>query len=591
MFLNISSIKWKETKVVLNRLLDGVGKIPDKSIQNDIRTVCNDLLAATETLTKDVDSNNNNNDPVDEKVNNLTNSQFNQIMNEIEQDTSSNNKSITITTISKQKHKQQQQQASLKKLFLESSYKGIEYYTCESIKDETLLDSDKNYKILFEQFNSIHNNLINTKLKDTLVEFTNKYNNNSNNNSNNDDNVSDIDRLYENLIIQRKVCALLPFKQCERWHHTFKFNKKDTYRTIINYLNNSNSDILKLYLMIYNGVSNMCIKAIYSSDGTADKYGFDYYLFMNSGYNDNSIDLVEALSNYILNQISQTTLFGHFYSYYDSRQHNQTQDTRKNELLKQKEAIEQLKKDLFDNDMNEFNQLIKYCLQDLIINQDKNDNNDNNNNNSILNVYDNNINKKDKRKNFCYGIVFFIINRLSFVIFHDLIYYKYHYFNNIDTNNISNDSESKVLLFPKLKKFYKFFYNFSVYAHCYPSHWNEYLFCIEEFYNLKDTIYELNLHNKDKNGHLREFNYFLVHARTESVGGTLLHSSVSFGSIFSQYSKLLLTYGFSRICNVPNCYYRGEYMITPFTIAQGGNDYSTLSLMKKLEPALFDNLV
>ena len=75
--------------------------------------------------------------------------------------------------------------------------------------------------------------------------------------------------------------------------------------------------------MIYNAVSNMCIKVTFNSDGATDKYGFDYCLFMNSDYTNNSIDLMEALSNYILNQISQTTLFGHFYSYFEPRDDDQ----------------------------------------------------------------------------------------------------------------------------------------------------------------------------------------------------------------------------------------------------------------------------
>ena len=48
-----------------------------------------------------------------------------------------------------------------------------------------------------------------------------------------------------------------------------------------------------------------------------------------------------------------------------------------------------------------------------------------------------------------FGIVFYIINRLSFVVFNDLMCYKF---------NMNNS-----LLYPSLQYLFKFLYNFSVY--------------------------------------------------------------------------------------------------------------------------------
>ena len=94
---------------------------------------------------------------------------------------------------------------------------------------------------------------------------------------------------------------------------------------------------------------------------------------------------------------------------------------------------------IFNNNLKSFKKLLKYCVKDIKFN---------NNIKKLKDIYK--VNNWEE-----YGISFYIINRLSYVIYHDLLC----------INIQKNDNQ---LLFPLLKKFFKFIYNCSIYCHCHP---------------------------------------------------------------------------------------------------------------------------
>ena len=101
---------------------------------------------------------------------------------------------------------------------------------------------------------------------------------------------------------------------------------------------------------------------------------------------------------------------------------------------------------IFDNDLTSLKELLKYCVQDIKYK---------NNISKLRDIYDkNNNDKQGKQVDFCYGIQFYVLNRLTYYVYHDLV-------------RISMKKNDSLLLFPTLKKLFSFFYNFAVYCHCY----------------------------------------------------------------------------------------------------------------------------
>ena len=88
---------------------------------------------------------------------------------------------------------------------------------------------------------------------------------------------------------------------------------------------------------------------------------------------------------------------------------------------------------LFSNNLNQFLKLIEYCIQDV----------ESSKTNKWKNIYNVMAGENGGRRKYYYGIPFYIINRLSFILFSSLMKY----------------SKNKKLSFP---------YNWFVFIHCYP---------------------------------------------------------------------------------------------------------------------------
>ena len=125
--------------------------------------------------------------------------------------------------------------------------------------------------------------------------------------------------------------------------------------------------------------------------------------------------LCSLVCEYICDQLAQTNIFGHYVNGDDF------ENKEKNKNIKNV-----CKKLVFDDNSDELDKLIWYCLTQNITN---------------IQSYEGDLNV----------IVSFIMNELAFVIYHDLT------INSINSNNNSKDS----LLFPKLLKMFKLIYNLS----------------------------------------------------------------------------------------------------------------------------------
>ena len=172
---------------------------------------------------------------------------------------------------------------------------------------------------------------------------------------------------------------------------------------------------------------------------------------------------------------------------------------------------------------NEFKKLIGYCVQDI---------------SNVINYQM--LSSKDENRH-DYPIEQFIVNRLTYVIFHDL---------NVYHNDNIND---KSMLYPNLLTLYKFLYNFSVYCICYPfecSSFSEKVnesFYLTQYFDLRDTLYRNIFNNNNDNNAqnsikaiLPRFNYFRRYCDKD---GTLLHRA-AFGD-YAQYCEILIKNGFN----------------------------------------------
>ena len=383
--------------------------------------------------------------------------------------------------------------------------------------------SNDNKRLVLNDFLSIHLNLIQTKLKKLLKNI-----------SNND---NDIEYLFnQQFDYFKKPCAALPIK------HNWELNQCNKYFSMIEKFRSNNNKLVIDYCIIYNAISNMYLR-MYKNDNNNEKenknknndnkndnvnsrknIGFDAFLNLHGGYtgytmnktvdtytndyDEHGYEILPSLCmDYTLTEIAESGIFGH-----DIHGCKLTFKAFQNDPNDERMLL--IKKLLFKNDLREFERLIKYCLSDLKYN---------NNWCQLRSMY-------GIKSGYNSGIVFYIINRLSYAIFHDIMVMR----------RIINDR----LLFPTLDKLFKYFYNFSIYCHLYPNTYLDSSKCvcqhkqalyISEYDLYKDKIYK-NIFGDNITiqsiATLDKFTYL------SDTNGTLLQACV--GNNFVYYSQILI---------------------------------------------------
>ena len=266
---------------------------------------------------------------------------------------------------------------------------------------------ENEYEMIYDDFSSINSKLIDGELKNLLL----KQSNNSN----------DVDLIYSKIIRRRNICSLFPFK-----HFIPSWDKYgENYMSLINQCNKNNNDKVKMFCILYN-----CMVSTIVTGDVYDCGGLDRYIHNYESKNENGNDLVNLCKWYILLEMAKTGVFGIDKELIQPGKYCYDEDVQNSKVISL--IIEYV----FENDLKSFERLIEYCIQDIGYSD---------NIETLKNVYDRN----NKRSEGHYGIAFYILNRLTYVIFHDLV-------------------EKNAMLFPKLQKFYQFFVNFSIYCHCYP---------------------------------------------------------------------------------------------------------------------------
>ena len=182
-----------------------------------------------------------------------------------------------------------------------------------------------------------------------------------------------------------------------------------------------------------------------------------------------------------------------------------------------------------------FYELVEYCIQDV---KEKN----------FKEVYGINTHRDIiKKRNYDYGIVFYVLNRLSFVVFHDLMYYE----NRKDNSFISR---SDTALFPSLIKLFQFLYNYSVFVHCcsegYGDSTQVEIFYVKQYHLLRYSLYDYeNMEDEQEESKNTNNNDEIVStkgnrksirtlAKYNGIDGTLLHSAVR--ADFYYYTTMLV---------------------------------------------------
>ena len=252
------------------------------------------------------------------------------------------------------------------------------------------------------------------------------------------------------------------------------------------------------------------------------------------------------MCEYICDELAQTNIFGHYISLGKRDQKDKrTEKERENNTI----AYNLCKKWVFDDNFDELNKLIRYCITQ-------------------------NINNIKSYQSNGEQIVPFIVNELVYVIFHDLT---------IDgLNNNGNDGNKLLFLFPKLSKMFKMIYNLSCYMYCYPFLGVGYeSFYVSQYFDLRNTLYRNIFGNGNddeecnkislKASKLDNYNYFCYFEQD----GTLLHKVCSHSH--RQYCEILLKTGFDM--NESNRRY-GNRKTTPFELAKEQHNDKVLVLFR-----------
>ena len=200
--------------------------------------------------------------------------------------------------------------------------------------------------------------------------------------------------------------------------------------------------------------------------------------------------ICKLLQEYIVNQLAQTNVFG---NYFAGLSHYKTQKIQKEQI----ESLNKCKEYLDDNE------LLEYSISDLISTSGDIDDykklfSEDNNCHCVSNVIENRL---------CHG-----------VFYHSTVY----------SLNLPNE-----MMFPKLTKFYKFSFIFSICLHCYPfhSHLMHQEYFLTECFNDKDNIFP-NI------AQMKEFNYLDYSYADGSADGTLLHGATD--AVFVRMCQVLI---------------------------------------------------
>ena len=314
----------------------------------------------------------------------------------------------------KNKNKRKNSYSTLKKQFCKH-FDGIGYSYYERYNIKSLPSIVNDYQLIYNDFLDINIQLIDGKLKSFLLKHSN--------------NKQDIDFLYNKIIRQRNICCMFPFKHCRLdWQ---KYN--DDYISLIDQLNASKNDKIKMFCILYNCmVSVFVIGDEYEHHSHPGYGGLDRYIkHCVTTLKSDDIDLSSLCEWYILVEMAKTGIFG--------------KDTKLDNCYGKEvyssSVVSCIISNIFDNDLSSFKKLLKCCVQDIKFKNDIK---------KLRDIYANNNNKQG---DFDYGIQFYVLNRLTYYVYHDLLL------------NISMKNDN-VLLFPKLKNFFAFLYNFAVYCHC-----------------------------------------------------------------------------------------------------------------------------
>ena len=222
---------------------------------------------------------------------------------------------------------------------------------------------------------------------------------------------------------------------------------------------------------------------------------------------------------------------------------------------------------LFNGNLDQFKKLIEYCCEDL---------RERNNVRNMIDIYKDNV--KQLRSHFGsntqYGIMHFVIARLSYVVFHDLM--AYH-------NNEQN------LYFPKLQKFFQFCYNYSVFIHLTPRNYVKWInnddigtmepIFLRQYYLLENTLFK-NIFGDNINSNYNGDTPVPEAKLTTfiSMGGTIVHSAVR--CKMAHYCEFLFKHGQAH-----HCYTEAYGVDTPASHAKTYRLALIESLINKYTPA------
>ena len=349
--------------------------------------------------------------------------------------------------------------------------------------------------------------------------------------------------LYQQFKFQRNEIGYLA-NNCMIYHQSL--GTKEIENSIYGFVNNMN-DFLKnnkqnnqnkekeysysnscQYYILYNGIlamfSHLWLVAMRSQNQKSYWHGFDTFWFdqcsknnkNNKNNNKNSNKMfVDAFIDYLLHHIAQTVMFGPYFLDFNQYDEESTFLNIKNKLFNFEK----------DKQLNEISLLAKYCVQDINDASIYGDNNES-------------------------GIKFFIINRLTYVIFMHL------FGSNANVPKFNGQS------FNGLIKLFEFFWDFSIYNLLYPS------MGLKSWITEYQSFYIMLLQNVTKNEKFfKRFNdKFLLNclyfSNSRGHGGTILHSATM--NCFGIYVKLLLNMGF-------DCEKKNHLKITPYFSANTNN--------------------
>ena len=409
----------------------------DPAIAANIREINKYIFKIATTDNENTEETSVNIEIDESKLNDMTNDEFHTLLDQV---VSPQTKQIKKKTT---KEDEETRKKRIADLFCQSN-KGWWPQTMvfsSEVTPREAIGSNGKYKIMFDGFYSIQTKLIETQLKETLIKYSNLDNGNNINGT-----IEDVNYLYSKMTRWRKACAFLPSKH-EHGHFENEWPKHprgaQEYVEMIEYFDQRNNNVLKMYCILSCSLFNIWFKE--QSSGGSDALGFGWILYLNQ--NDKDKSLLDLSRVYLLNQLAYSSIFGEdsFTSNTDDLNTIQDNNKRKNEELKGKKHSKTMKKVLFNNDLTKLDKLLKYCLHDIPDQK-----------NWAINYEMIEFNSHQRKNSeWDTGITFYIMNRMLFGIFNDLMCYKHN-----DDNNV---------LFPQLKEFFMFMYNFSVYIHCHPT--------------------------------------------------------------------------------------------------------------------------